>query len=208
MGGGPAALLPRTPAETSLEFAFEASFPQSEPCGMIFEQTKLRGVMEVRLNRIADERGFFARSWCRDEFEKAGLNAQLAQCSISFNPRKGTLRGMHYQVPPHAEAKLVRCTMGAVYDVILDLRAESQTYKKSVGVMLTAENRNMVYIPEGCAHGFLTLEDNCEIFYQISEFYSPEAARGVRWNDPAFGIAWPAAPQLISDRDRNYPDFA
>ncbi len=174
---------------------------------MIFEETKISGVVEIRLDRKADERGFFARSWCREEFEKAGLNTRLAQCSISYNPRKGTLRGMHYQQAPHAESKLVRCTMGAIYDVILDLRTESPTYRKWIGVTLTAENRDMVYIPEGCAHGFLTLEDHCEVFYQMSEFYSGGAARGVRWDDPAFGIVWPAEPQLLSDRDRNYPDF-
>jgi dTDP-4-dehydrorhamnose 3,5-epimerase len=176
--------------------------------GMIFEETNIRGVVEVRLNRIADERGFFARSWCREEFEKAGLDARLVQCNISYNPRKGTLRGMHYQLAPHAEAKLVRCTMGAIYDVILDLRVESPTYKKWMGINLTAENRDMVYIPEGCAHGFLTLEDDCEVFYQMSQFYSAGAARGVRWDDPAFGIVWPAKPESLSDRDRNYPDFA
>jgi dTDP-4-dehydrorhamnose 3,5-epimerase len=175
---------------------------------MIFEETKIRGVVEVRLNRIADERGFFARSWCLDEFETAGLDTRLAQCSISYNARKGTLRGMHYQSAPYAESKLVRCTRGAIYDVALDLRADSPTFRQWIGVNLTAENREMIYIPKGCAHGFLTLEDNSEVFYQISEFYHPEAARGVRWDDPAFGIVWPAKPQLLSDRDRNYPDFA
>ncbi|MGA9668785.1 MAG: dTDP-4-dehydrorhamnose 3,5-epimerase [Terracidiphilus sp.] len=175
---------------------------------MIFEETKIRGVMEVRLNRFADERGFFARTWCQEEFEKAGLDARLVQCNVSFNPRKGTLRGMHHQIAPHAEAKLVRCTMGAIYDVILDLRVESPTYKKWMGLNLTAENRDMIYIPEGCAHGFLTLQDDCEVFYQMSEFYCADAARGVRWDDPAFGIDWPFKPELLSDRDRSYPDFA
>ncbi len=174
---------------------------------MIFQETEIPGVMAVHLNRIADQRGFFARSWCQEEFEKAGINARLVQCSISYNPRKGTLRGMHFQVAPHAEAKLVRCTMGTIYDVIVDLRVDSPTYKKWMGINLTAENRDLIYIPEGCAHGFLTLEDKCEVFYQISEFYHAEAARGVRWNDPAFGIDWPAEPQLMSDRDRDYPDF-
>ncbi len=155
-----------------------------------------------------DERGLFARTWCREEFETAGLNSHLTQCSISYNVRKGTLRGMHYQSAPYAESKLVRCTRGAIYDVALDLRADSPTFREWIGVNLTADNREMIFIPEGCAHGFLTLEDNSEVCYQISEFYRPEAARGVRWDDPAFGIVWPAKPQLLSDRDRNYPDFA
>jgi dTDP-4-dehydrorhamnose 3,5-epimerase len=128
------------------------------------------------------------------------------QCNISFNKKKGTLRGMHYQFP-HAEAKLVRCTMGAIYDVILDLRPDSPTFKQWLAVELTAHNRRMLYIPEGFAHGFQSLEDNAETFYQMSEFYDPEHARGVRWNDPAFGIQWPSEAQLISDRDKNYPDF-
>ena len=175
---------------------------------MIFQETKIPGVFELHLERKMDERGFFARSWCRDEFEATGLNAHLAQCSISYNVQKGTLRGMHYQSAPYAESKLVRCTRGAIYDVALDLRADSPTFRGWIGVTLTADNREMIYIPEGCAHGFLTLEDNSEVFYQISEFYRPEAARGVRWDDPAFGIVWPAKPQLLSERDRDYPDFA
>jgi dTDP-4-dehydrorhamnose 3,5-epimerase len=174
---------------------------------MLFQETTIGGVFEVQLERKADERGFFARSWCREEFERAGLNPGLAQCSISYNPRKGTLRGMHYQAAPYAEAKLVRCTRGAIYDVVIDLRPQSPTYRHWAGFTLTAENRDMVYIPEGCAHGFLTLEDESEIFYQISEFYNAESARGVRWDDPAFGIVWPATPQLMSERDRTYPDF-
>jgi dTDP-4-dehydrorhamnose 3,5-epimerase len=174
---------------------------------MLFEESKIGGVFEVRLERKSDERGFFARSWCREEFERAGLNPGLAQCSISYNPRKGTLRGMHYQAPPYAEAKLIRCTSGAIYDVVVDLRAQSPTYRQWAGFTLTAENRDMVYIPEGCAHGFLTLEDESEIFYQISEFYNAESARGVRWDDPAFGIVWPEKQQLMSERDRTYPDF-
>jgi dTDP-4-dehydrorhamnose 3,5-epimerase len=173
---------------------------------MIFEETKLAGVVTIRLERKADERGFFARTWCQQEFGRKGLNPKLAQCSISFNPRKGTLRGMHYQASPHAEAKLVRCTSGAIYDVVIDLRLQSRTYKEWIGVTLTAESRDMIYIPEGCAHGFLTLEDESEIFYQMSEFYHPESARGVRWDDPAFNIAWPMEPELISERDRTYPD--
>jgi len=173
---------------------------------MIFEETKLARVVTIRLERKADERGFFARTWCQREFEQQGLNPQLVQCSISFNPRRGTLRGMHYQSAPHAEAKVVRCTSGAIHDVVIDMRRQSPTFKDWIGVTLTAENRDMIYIPEGCAHGFITLEDESEIFYQMSEFHYPEAARGVRWDDPAFGIAWPMKPELISERDRNYPD--
>jgi dTDP-4-dehydrorhamnose 3,5-epimerase len=174
---------------------------------MLFHETTIAGVFEIQLERMADERGFFARSWCRQEFERAGLNACLVQCSISYNPRKGTLRGMHYQAAPFQEAKLVRCTRGSIYDTIIDLRPHSPTFKQWMGVTLTAQDRNMAYVPEGCAHGFLTLEDDCEVFYQMSTSYCADAARGVRWDDPAFKIAWPARPQLLSERDRNYPDF-
>ena len=174
---------------------------------MTFEQTKLSGVYEIRVQPIADQRGFFARTWCQTEFEKNGLNPELVQCSVSFNDRKGTLRGMHYQAAPHAEAKLVRCTSGAAYDVVLDLRPDSATHMQWTAVMLNASDRNMVYVPEGCAHGFLTLADNTEVFYQMSAFHAPEAARGVRWNDPAFQIIWPSPIEVISDRDRDYPDF-
>lgn len=149
----------------------------------------------------------FARTWCRHEFESKGLNSQLAQCSVSFNTRKGTLRGIHYQAAPYPETKLVRCTKGAIYDVIVDLRPVSSTYKQWIGAMLTAENRRMLYVPEGCGHGFLTLEDETEVFYQMSEFYHPDLARGVRWNDPAFGIAWPVEIEQISERDRIYPNL-
>lgn len=174
---------------------------------MTFQETKLAGVFEIHLEPKADERGFFARSWCQQEFEQQGLKPNLVQCSISFNRTKGTLRGMHYQMAGYAEAKVVRCTKGAIYDVVIDLRSQSPTFKDWMGVTLTAANRDMVYVPEGCAHGFLTLEDESEIFYQMSEFYHAESARGVRWDDPAFGIAWPAKPELISERDRTFPDF-
>ncbi len=175
---------------------------------MIFQETKLKGAYIVDIERREDDRGFFARSWCRREFEAHGLNPRIAQCDVSFNARKGTLRGMHYQVKPFEEAKLVRCTMGSLCDVIVDLRPGSPTFKKHLGVVLTAENRTMLYVPEGFAHGFLTLEDETEVHYQISEFYAPDHARGFRWNDPAFGIAWPADVTVISERDRNYPDFS
>ena len=180
---------------------------RAESIEMKFHPTKIAGVVEIHLELIRDERGFFARSWCRSEFEQRGLESALVQCNISFNARKGTLRGMHFQAAPFAEAKLVRCTQGAVYDVVLDLRPESPTFKRWIAVTLTAENRNMVYIPKGCAHGFLTLQDETEVFYQMSEYYNAESARGVRWNDPAFGIAWPDRIEVISDRDQNYPDF-
>jgi len=174
---------------------------------MIFHRTKLPGVVEVDLKLYRDERGFFARSWCQKEFLTEGLNASTVQCSVSFNQMKGTLRGLHYQAPPFPEAKLVRCTRGAIYDVVLDLRPESPTFREWIGVELNSENRRMLYVPEGCAHGFLTLEEETEVFYQMSEFYHPELARGVRWNDPAFQIAWPGKVEVISQRDRTYSDF-
>ena len=174
---------------------------------MIFHETKLPGVFEIHIEAVSDERGFFARTWCQEEFEVHGLNGRLAQSSLSFNKRKGTLRGMHYQVAPHVETKLVGCNKGAICDVVLDLRPQSPTFKDWFAVVLTAEKRNMIYVPEGCAHGFLTLVDECEVSYQISEFWNAESARGVRWNDPAFQITWPEKVEVISERDRMYPDF-
>ena len=175
---------------------------------MIFIETRLQGAFIVHPEKLEDDRGFFARTWCQLEFAKHGLNARVAQCSFSFNQRRGTLRGMHYQVVPFEEAKLVQCTQGAIYDVILDLRPDSPTFTQWVAVELTSQNRQMIYVPEGCAHGFQTLEDNTEVFYQISEFYAPEYARGVRWNDPAFAIEWPEDQRTLSDRDKNYPNFS
>jgi dTDP-4-dehydrorhamnose 3,5-epimerase len=174
---------------------------------MIFKKTKLSGVLEIGLERKIDERGFFARTWCQKEFAACGLNSKLVQCSISYNTSKATLRGLHYQAAPFSESKLVRCTSGAIFDVVVDLRPQSATFKNWISLILTAENRHMVYIPEGCAHGFLTLEDDTEIFYQMSEFYNAESALGVRWDDPAFGITWPEKVAVISARDQNYPDF-
>ena len=174
---------------------------------VIFSETPLKGAFILEPERFEDSRGFFSRTWCQREFEAHGLNPRLVQCSISFNRKKGTLRGMHYQVAPREEAKLVRCTMGAIYDVIIDLRRDYPTFKQHFSVILSAENRKMLYVPEGFAHGFLTLEDNTEVFYQMSEFYSEEHARGVRWNDPAFGIEWPFIPSVISERDQSYSDF-
>jgi dTDP-4-dehydrorhamnose 3,5-epimerase len=174
---------------------------------MLFQKTKLAGVFEIGIEPRCDERGFFARSWCRQECESNELNSKLAQCSLSFNARKGTLRGIHYQAAPYPETKLVRCTRGAIYDVVVDLRPQSPTYKQWIGATLTAENRLMLYVPEECGHGFLTLADETEVFYQISEVYHPELARGVRWNDLAFDITWPGPAEQMSDRDRTYPDF-
>ncbi|HEX4074015.1 MAG TPA: dTDP-4-dehydrorhamnose 3,5-epimerase [Candidatus Acidoferrales bacterium] len=174
---------------------------------MKFQETKLPGVFELHIEPKADERGFFARSWCRNEFEAHGLDPRLVQCNISFNKRKGTLRGVHYQLAPNAETKLVRCTQGAIYDVIVDLRPGSPTFKQWAAIVLSAEKRNMAYVPENCAHGFLTLDDETEVSYQMSQFYDAGSARGVRWDDPAFGISWPAAVEVISERDRTYPDF-
>ncbi len=174
---------------------------------MKFTQTKLAGAYIIDIERLEDERGFFARSWCEQEFREHGLNPRLAQCSISFNRQRGTLRGMHYQIAPDEEAKIVRCTAGSIHDVIIDLRPESPTFTRWVGVELSAENRRMLYVPEGFAHGFQTLADNSEVFYQISEFYAPASARGVRWNDPRFGITWPLEVTTMSDKDRLCKDF-
>ena len=174
---------------------------------MVFTETALRGAFLVAPEPRSDDRGFFARTWSAAEFESHALNPRLVECSVSFNNRTGTLRGMHYQADPFSEAKLVRCTHGAIHDVIIDLRADSPTYTRSVGLTLSARNRLMLYVPEGFAHGFETLEDDTEVFYQISERHSPEHGRGVRWNDPAFAITWPTEPTVMSVRDRTYPDF-
>ena len=174
---------------------------------MRFEATKIPGVVVVEPERLEDERGFFARVWCRRELAEHGLCPELAQCSISWNRRRGTLRGMHFQAAPHAEAKLVRATRGAIFDVAVDLRPDSPTFRRWFGCELSESNRRMLYIPEGLAHGFLTLAEETEVFYQISEFHHPGAARGVRFDDPAFAIEWPERPVVISERDRAYPDF-
>jgi dTDP-4-dehydrorhamnose 3,5-epimerase len=205
---------------------------------MIFVETKLKGAFIIEIQKNEDDRGFFARSYCFREFEAHGLNPRVVQCNISYNAKKGTLRGMHYQVPPYEEAKLVRCTSGALYDVIVDLRPNSETYCHWFGFELSSpcslsqtlspvegltadhsplpvadpEHRRrahyrMLYIPEGFAHGFITLEGDTEVFYQMSEFYAPDSGRGFRWNDPAFGIEWPLKPAVISEKDRSYPDF-
>lgn len=175
---------------------------------MRFTESKLRGSFLIDMAPIEDQRGFFARSFCRREFEQQGLNPHVAQCSVSFNKLKGTLRGMHYQMPPCAEVKVVRCTMGSIYDVIIDLRPDSPTFKQWTGVELNARNHKALYIPEGFAHGFLTLADESEVHYQMSEFFAPEYSAGVRWNDPSFSVQWPGEVKVIADRDLNYPDFA
>ena len=171
---------------------------------MIFHETRLKGAFIIEPERLEDDRGFFARTFCIEEFRKHGIEFRVVQCNISFNKKKGTLRGMHYQIAPYEEAKLVRCTRGAIYDVIIDLRPESPTFKQWIAVELTAENRRMLYVPKGFAHGFQTLEDNTEVFYQMSEFYHPEYARGVRWDDPAFGIEWPIKEIIVSAKDASW----
>jgi dTDP-4-dehydrorhamnose 3,5-epimerase len=170
-----------------------------------FSKTLVPGVFLIELEPIEDERGFFARTWCAEEFRRHQLNPDLSQCSVSFNRNRGTLRGMHYQAEPWAEAKLVRCTSGAIYDVALDVRPDSPAYRRWVGVELTSRNRLGLYLPEGVAHGFQTLADDSEVFYQISVPYHAESGRGVRWDDPAFGIRWPLAEPLLSTRDASYP---
>jgi dTDP-4-dehydrorhamnose 3,5-epimerase len=174
---------------------------------MIFKDTGINGVWVIEPERLEDERGFFARTWDPDEFAERGLNPELAQCSISFNSVRGTLRGLHYQAAPHEEAKLVRCTAGSIFDVAVDLRPGSSMFRDWFGVELSAENRLALYVPEGCAHGFLTLADDSEVHYHISQAYVPEAGRGVRWNDPAFAIRWPGEVVVINERDGSYPDF-
>ncbi len=174
---------------------------------MIFDPTPLPGTFLVRLEPRHDERGFFARSWCREEYLARGLNGDLLQCSISYNHRRGTLRGLHYQAPPAAETKLVRCTRGRIHDVVVDLRRGAPTFKRFWATELSAENRHMLYIPEGLAHGFLTLEDHSEVAYQISAPYRPETARGLRYDDPAFAVDWPFAPLVIGSRDLLFAPF-
>jgi dTDP-4-dehydrorhamnose 3,5-epimerase len=175
---------------------------------MIFTESALPGVLIVDIERLADERGFFARTYCAEEFAARGLVSSLSQCSVSFNARRGTLRGLHIQAAPHAEHKLVRCTAGAVFDVIVDVRPESPHYRRWLSLELTAENRRAAFVPPGFAHGFITLSDDAEVYYMISVPHAPAHARGFRWDDPAFGIQWPLTPTVISPRDANYPLLA
>ncbi len=174
---------------------------------MIFHPLEIPGAFLLEPERKEDRRGFFARTYCRRELEERGLNPTIVQCNVSVNWKAGTVRGMHFQVAPYAEIKLVRCTRGAIYDVILDLRPDSPQYQQHVNVELDAHNRLSLYIPAGVAHGFQTLEDETEVFYQMSEFYTPDHARGVRWNDPAFHISWPRPISEIAERDLSFPDF-
>ncbi len=175
---------------------------------MIFHETELRGAFMIEMKRLEDPRGFFARSFCRNEFEKHGLKPNVSQCNVSVNWHKATLRGMHYQLAPKEEAKLVRCVKGAIHDVIIDLRPNSSTYKKWLGFDLTADDYRMIYVPGGFAHGYLTLVEKVEVIYQVSEFYSPEHERGIRWDDPAFSVRWPITPEVVSDKDASHPLYS
>lgn len=174
---------------------------------MLFTETKLKGSYVIEFEKREDHRGFFARAWCQKEFEGQHLATRFVQANLSYNKSAGTLRGMHYQASPHEEVKLVRCINGAIYDVIIDLRPSSPTCRQWVGVELSAQNYKMLYVPKGFAHGYLTLEDNVDVFYLVSEFYTPGSERGVRCDDPAFGITWPVQISVISDKDKAWPSF-
>jgi dTDP-4-dehydrorhamnose 3,5-epimerase len=175
---------------------------------MVFTETKLQGAFIIEIERLEDERGFFARAWCEKELAAHGLNVHWVQANIAFSKQKGTLRGLHYQIAPYEEAKLMRCIRGAMYDVIVDLRPEFPTYLQWLGVELTADNHKALYVPEGCAHGYQTLVNDTETFYPVSQFYSPGFERGVRWDDPAFGIEWPETDEcIISAKDKSWPDY-
>jgi dTDP-4-dehydrorhamnose 3,5-epimerase len=174
---------------------------------MLFTETPLAGAFIIDIVALEDERGFFARTWSADELTKRGLDTALVQCNIAWNPLKGTLRGMHFQRAPYEEVKIVRCTRGALFDVIIDLRPSSPTFRQSTSVELTADSRRMLYVPKGFAHGYITLTDDVEAHYHVSAPYVPACADGVAWDDPAFGIAWPMAPVVISARDRGWPRF-
>ena len=174
---------------------------------MIFTETKLKGAFVIDLQRLEDQRGFFARAWCQKDFEEHGLNPRLAQVNLAFNKKTATVRGMHFQHAPHQECKLVRCSRGAIYDVIVDLRRNSPTYKQWIGVELRPDNYRMLFVPEDFAHGYQTLEDNTEVIYQVSQFYAPKSEGGVRYNDSAFGIKWPLEVTVMSDKDKAWPDY-
>lgn len=174
---------------------------------MIFEKSPIEGVWVIYLKKLGDDRGFFARAWCAQEFAEHGITATLSQANLSYSKSAGTIRGMHYQREPHSEMKAVRCVRGRLFDVVVDLRRDSRTYKQWFGVELNSENRLMLISPEGCAHGFQTLEDDTEAFYLVSAAYAGRSEAGVRWNDPAFNIAWPRLVTEISDKDRNWEDF-
>ena len=184
------------------------SYSRGENSFMIFIETKLKGAYIIEPKKLEDERGFFARIWDKDEFSKMGLDSKIVQSSISLNKKKGTIRGMHYQSKPHEESKIVKCVRGKIFDVLIDLRPNSETFKEWFSIELTEDNYKMVYIPKGVAHGFQTLEDNTEISYNISNFYNPRSSKGVRWNDKKFGIKWPLKVSIISQRDASYPLFS
>jgi len=175
---------------------------------MIFSETKLSGAYIIEIEKIQDERGFFARTWDKNEFSEKGLDSEFVQSSISHNEKKGTIRGMHYQIEPNEENKIVRCTKGSIFDVIIDLRPDSKTFKKWFSIELSVDNFRMLYIPKGFAHGFQTLEDNSEVFYQISQYYNSESSRGIRWNDKTFQIKWPLEMTVISQKDSLNPVFS
>lgn len=174
---------------------------------MKFTETPIKGAFVIEVQKFEDDRGIFGRSFCEREFEEHGLTSRMVQTNVSFNYKKGTLRGIHYQIDPHQESKLVRCTRGSLYDVVVDLRPGSPTYMQWFGVELTADSYRMLLIPEDCGHAFQTLEDNTEAIYQVSQFYTPGAEAGIRWNDPAIGIKWPLPVSVISEKDANWPDF-
>lgn len=175
---------------------------------MEFTETEINGLYVVELKKIGDDRGFFARAWCENEFSAQGLASRMVQGNTSYSKHRGTLRGLHYQVAPHEEAKLMRCTKGSIFDVAVDLRPDSQTYKKWYGIELSEQNKKMLFVPEGFAHGYLTLEDETEVYYLVSEFYTPDAERGIRWNDPAINIDWPITDNLnLTDKDKSWPDI-
>jgi len=174
---------------------------------MRFTPTPIAGAFVLDLEKRSDERGFFARVWCQRELEEHGLNASFVQCNTSFSDERGTLRGLHYQTAPYGEAKLIGCTRGRVFDAIVDVRPDSPSYLQSFGIELTDENRSMVYVPEGCAHGYLTLADDCEVVYPVTQFYQPRAEAGLRWNDPVVSIAWPEIPRIVSPKDQAWPDY-
>lgn len=175
---------------------------------MIFTETKLKGAYVLDVKRIEDERGFYGRAYCQHEFEEYGLNTTLVQSNVIYTKKKGTLRGLHLQLPPYEETKLVRCTKGAIYDVIIDLRSSSPTYKQWIGVELTADNFRMLYVPEGFAHGYLTLEDETHVAYHVTQFYTPGYEKGIRWDDPAFKIEWPLRPEIVSVKDKSHAYFS
>ncbi|MCX6006126.1 MAG: dTDP-4-dehydrorhamnose 3,5-epimerase [Chloroflexi bacterium] len=174
---------------------------------MIFKEIELKGAYIIELEPLKDERGYFARTYCQNEFRQNGLELTIMQCDVSYNRKKGTLRGLHYQSAPHEEVKLVSCTRGSMYDVIVDIREQSPTYCRWLAVELTEQNRKMLYIPKGFAHGFQTLADDTAVYYQMSEYYHPGLARGIRWNDSALGINWPVKISIMAAKDRQFPDF-